>query len=100
MWVRGHGQEPEQLFVDFVYQPVRDEAGSVAGVLLYGTDVTAHVTDRRRLEELAERLAITEERYRTLFETLPHGVIHYNADGSILGANPAAGRSSASRRPR
>ena len=90
VWVRGHGHEPEQLFVDYVYQPVRDEAGGVSGVLLYGTDVTAHVRDRRRLEELAERLAITEERYRTLFETLPHGVIHYNADGSILGANPAA----------
>ncbi len=40
---------------------------------------------------LADRLAVSEERYRTLFETLPHGVIHYNADGSILGANPAAG---------
>ncbi len=90
VWVRGPGQEPEQLFVDFVYQPVRDEAGGVAGVLLYGTDVTAHVRDRRRLEELAERLAVTEERYRTLFETLPPGVIHYNAGGSILGANPAA----------
>src|ERR1022692_614870 len=90
VWIGGHGQEPEQLFVDFIYQPVRDEAGGVSGVLLYGADVTAHVRDRRRLEELAERLAVTEERYRTLFETLPHGVIHYNADGSILGANPAA----------
>jgi PAS domain S-box-containing protein len=90
VWVRGHGEEPERLFVDYVYQPVRDEAGGVAGVLLYGTDVTAHVTDRRRLEELAQRLVITEERYRTLFETLPLGVIHYHADGSILGANPAA----------
>jgi PAS domain S-box-containing protein len=41
-------------------------------------------------ELLAEQLASSEERYRTLFETLPHGVVHYNADGSILGANPAA----------
>ena len=90
VWIGGHGQEPEQLFVDFSYQPVRDEAGGVGGVLLYGCDVTAHVRDRRRLEELAERLAVTEERYRTLFETLPNGVIHYNADGSLMGANPAA----------
>ena len=90
VWIGGCGQEPERLFVDFSYQPVRDEAGGVSGVLLYGADVTAHVRDRHRLEELAERLAVTEERYRTLFETLPHGVIHYNADGSILGANPAA----------
>ena len=90
VWIRGRGEEPEQMFVDLVYQPVPDEAGGVAGVLLYVNDVTAHVRDRRRLEVLAERLAVTQERYRTLFETLPHGVIHYNADGTILGANPAA----------
>jgi PAS domain S-box-containing protein len=92
VWVRQHGHEPEQMFVDFAYQPVRDDAGGITGVLLYITDITAHVRDRRRQEELAERLAVTQERYRTLFETLPHGVIHYNADGSILGANPAAAR--------
>lgn len=47
------------------------------------------VSDRRQLAVLAERLAVTEERYRTLFETLPVGVIYYDADGSIVGANPA-----------
>jgi PAS domain S-box-containing protein len=92
VWIRQHGREPEQMFVDFAYQPVSDDAGRVTGVLLYITDITAHVLDRRRQEVLAERLAVTEERYRTLFETLPHGVIHYNADGSVLGANPAASR--------
>jgi PAS domain S-box-containing protein len=92
VWIRQYGQEPEQMFVDFAYQPVRDDAGGVSGVLLYITDITAHVRDRRRQEVLAERLAVTEERYRTLFETLPQGVIHYNADGSILGANPAAAK--------
>ncbi len=92
VWIRQHGQQPEQMFVDFAYQPVRDDAGGVSGVLLYITDITAHVRGRRRQEVLAERLAVTEERYRTLFETLPHGVIHYNADGSVLGANPAAAK--------
>lgn len=90
VWIRRHGEEPEQMFVDRVYQPVPDDAGGVAGVLICVNDVTAHVLDRRRLEILARRLAVSEERYRTLFEKLPHGVIHYNADGTILGANPAA----------
>lgn len=90
VWVRRPGQEPEQLFVDFVHQPVRDDAGGVAGVLICVNDVTAHVRDRHRLELLAQRLEVTEERYRTLFEAPPHGVIHYNADGTILGANRAA----------
>jgi PAS domain S-box-containing protein len=43
-----------------------------------------------RLGRLADRLAAPEERYRTLFETMPLGVIHYGADGSVIGANPAA----------
>ncbi len=92
VWVRRPGREPEQLFVDFVHQPVRDDAGGVAGVLICVNDVTAHVRDRHRLEVLAQRLEVTEERYRTLFETLPHGIIHYSVDGTILGANRAAGQ--------
>ncbi len=92
VWIRQYGRDPEQLFVDFAYQPVTDDAGGVAGVLLYITDVTAHVKSRRRQEVLAEQVAVTEERYRTLFETLPYGVVHYSADGSVLGANPAATR--------
>ena len=32
----------------------------------------------------------TQERYRTLFQTLPEGVIYYAADGLIMEANPAA----------
>lgn len=91
LWIRRQGGEPERTFLDFVYQPILDDAGSVAGVLLFGTDVTAHVRDRRRLEMVAGQLALTEERYRTLFETLPLGVIHYRKDRSIIEANPAAG---------
>jgi PAS domain S-box-containing protein len=34
---------------------------------------------------------MSQERYRTLFETMPQGVVHYDADGSVIGVNPAAG---------
>jgi PAS domain S-box-containing protein len=80
----------ERRFVDYVYQSVRDDGGGVAGILLYAADVTAHVRDRNELEEVAGRLAAADERYRALFETMPPGVVHYAADGSVLGANPAA----------
>jgi len=89
-WIREHGREFEQVFVDFVYQPVRDTGERVTGVLLYATDVTEHVLDRRRLEALAEHSTATEEMYRTLFETLPQGVVYSGADGSALSVNPAA----------
>jgi PAS domain S-box-containing protein len=42
-----------------------------------------------RLDALAGD-ATSEERYRTLFETMPLGIVHYDADRSIIGVNPAA----------
>ena len=50
----------------------------------------ARLRNRQQLEELAIRLQRSEERYRTLFETFPHGIIHYERDGSVIGVNPAA----------
>jgi PAS domain S-box-containing protein len=42
-----------------------------------------------RLDTLAGD-ATSQERCRTLFETMPQGVVYYDADGSIIGVNPAA----------
>jgi PAS domain S-box-containing protein len=89
-WLRRPGARGEPTYVDSVYQPVRDEAGQVTGVLIFATDVSDHVRGRQQLEELANRLRPIEERYRTLFETLPQGIIRCERDGSIIGANPAA----------
>ncbi|HXZ74075.1 MAG TPA: PAS domain-containing protein, partial [Streptosporangiaceae bacterium] len=87
--VRFSGQEDgEQLFLDYVCQPVRDADGDVTGILLYATDVTAHVQGRLELEETAVQLTVAEERLRGLFETMPQGVVHYGADGSVLSTNP------------
>ena len=46
--------------------------------------------DTGRVDTLAGSLSTSEGRYRTLFETMPQGVVHYDADGSIIGVNPAA----------
>jgi PAS domain S-box-containing protein len=37
-----------------------------------------------------EQTNTSAERYRTLFETMPQGVVYYAADGSVIGVNPAA----------
>jgi len=90
--VRRAAEQPQRVFIDFAYHPVRDPSGRVAGLLCFAADVTASVQDGPGQEALAVQLAATQERYQTLFETLPQGVIHYAADGSILDANPAAGQ--------
>ena len=87
---RGSASVPEQIFVECLYQPVRGADGQADGVLLLVSDVSAQVRDRRQQEALAAQLATTQERYQTLFETLPQGVIYYDTNGLILGANPAA----------
>jgi len=56
VWVQTPGHEPEKIFADIACQPVRDEAGNVGGVLLYGADVSAHVRERHRLEALSQRV--------------------------------------------
>jgi len=90
VWVRRNGGQPEPIWVDSVYQPVRDKAGDVAGALILSTDVSDHVRDRHLLEELTDNLQRSEERYRTLFETSPYGIIHCGRDGCAIEANPAA----------
>jgi PAS domain S-box-containing protein len=89
-WLRRHGNTAEQMFLDYVCQPVPGPGPGAAGVLLFAADVTGTVRDRRGNAALAAQLTATQDRYRTLFETLPDGVIYYSADGLILGANPAA----------
>lgn len=86
-WTGGHrGGRPERVVMDACYQPVRDDSGKVTCVLFLGADVTAQVEDRHENKELAA----VKDRYRTLFDALPFGVIRYFADGLILEANPAA----------
>ena len=50
--VRAAGAEPEERFVDFVYQALSDSQGQRWGIMCYGTDVTEHVRARREVERL------------------------------------------------
>ena len=55
-----------ERYVDFIYQPVRDDAGQVTGIFVGGYDVTGAVRDQAALRE-------SEARYRTLFDTVDVG---------------------------
>lgn len=52
-----HGPDntPEEHYLDFVYQPIRDASGRVSGILLHGNDVTSHVRAKQALREADRR---------------------------------------------
>ena len=51
------------------------------------TGVMTDITGRRRMEEV---LRTSEETFRTLFETVPQGILYHDREGRITSANPAA----------
>ncbi|HZH77102.1 MAG TPA: PAS domain-containing protein, partial [Archangium sp.] len=73
----------DNAFATFVYQPTRDAHGQVDGIDVFGFEVTDQVQARQRVEALAEKLRESEERYRTLFESIDDGfcVIEVLFDG-------------------
>jgi PAS domain S-box-containing protein len=54
----------EERFVDFVYQPIRDERGHVSGIFVEGSDVTDAIRTNQALRE-------SELRLRQLANTIP-----------------------------
>jgi PAS domain S-box-containing protein len=71
-------------YVDFVYQPMRDAAGSIHSVLCIGTDVTDSVLARRSVEELAAALREREERLRLAIEAGNAGTWELNLATHVL----------------
>nr|WP_255726700.1 HWE histidine kinase domain-containing protein [Microvirga sp. ACRRW] len=60
---RNSSQEPEQRFLDFVFQPIRDGEGRVTGIFAEGSDVTERVRSEEHqlllLNELNHRVKNT-----------------------------------------
>jgi PAS domain S-box-containing protein len=65
-----------------------DRGAHVKGIPREGSHAATQAA--KRLDAPAGSLPAADERYRTLFETLPLGIVHYDADGSVVGANKAA----------
>ena len=52
--------------------------------------VICYYFDSTKLREAEEALRLSEEKYRTLFESMTQGVVYQNAEGKVISANPAA----------
>ena len=72
-----------ELYLDFVYAPIRDEAGAVNGIFVEGFDVTERVRAEERLRESAARL-------RAIFDGTYEYIGLLAPDGTLLEANRAS----------
>jgi PAS domain S-box-containing protein len=81
---------PEEVYVDFVYQPIVDERGERSGIVAHGSEVTDAVRARREIERLyhesehvrAEAQS-SEQRYRFLADSIPVHVWTATPDGAL-----------------
>lgn len=74
------GGELEERFLDFIYEPVTNETGTVTGIFVEGYDVTQAHSAEQALRE-------SEARLRALVEAAPIGLVFADASGRITGAN-------------
>lgn len=57
---RGAFGQPEEAFFNFIYQPVRNQAGAVEGIFVHAVEVTDHVLARRAMEKNETRLHLAQ----------------------------------------
>ena len=59
--VRSPGEAPTERYVDFIYQPYRDEAGEVVGVFVQGHDITEQKQAEQELYRQTEILRLAQD---------------------------------------
>ncbi|KAA9038570.1 PAS domain-containing protein [Ginsengibacter hankyongi] len=74
-----HGKS-EGIFVKFVYEPLREEDGTITGIMALADEITEQVLARKESEEVRER-------FETLANNIPNLAWIANADGYIFWFN-------------
>ncbi len=80
---RRNGDIPDDTYISFIYQPMRDSVGSVAGIVVQGVDVTEQVHARQRLQ-------LEHDRLQQVLDVLPEAVAIADMRGCVVMANLVA----------
>lgn len=65
---RTPGAEPEERFVNFIYQPIVDPDGRIRGIFVEGVDVTEQHLAHMELQDKLQRLEIVQHRRAFLLD--------------------------------
>lgn len=77
---REHSDQNPERYFNFVYQPTRNGAGGVDGILIHAVEVTDQVLARREIES-------REEQFRVLADSIPQMAWMANPDGDLFWYN-------------
>lgn len=77
---RNPDEAPTEHYLDFVYQPIRDDADRVIGIFVQGQDIS----NLRNAQEVARQ---NENRFRTLAQSLPNQVWTALPNGKVEWCN-------------
>jgi PAS domain S-box-containing protein len=77
------GQALEERFIDFVYQPIRDEDGQIIGIFAQGNDVTDRVVAQRLAQE-------NDANFQAVTQIMPNHLWTARPDGSVDWVNDRA----------
>lgn len=89
--VNRNGAQEKSLWA-FAYSPVRDDKGSVQGVLCHVYETTERVGTEERLRSALREVEAQQARFNALIEHLPFGAGLFGADGRALLTNPLCRR--------
>lgn len=78
-----HNNSGDENYWDCSLTPVMNDFGGTDGLVLSLSNVTTRVNAEKAVKE-------SEEKFRTLFNTLAHGIVHIDSEGKLIWANPAA----------
>jgi PAS domain S-box-containing protein len=80
------------VYVDFIYQPIVDDAERVSGIFIQANDVTDKVLARREVETLAKDLREQRDNLQQVIDVLPMGIAIGDTTGAITVSNAEARR--------
>lgn len=69
-----HNNRTKTVFLNFVYEPMRNSDGTVEGILAAITDVTEGVVQRRKVQEAAIAMSIEKRKLDLIVNEAPIGV--------------------------